>query len=202
MTRRIVRGGLSSHIVVYAALLLGSVLLPISVTHAQERIIRKQVVVEASVKEVWEAFTTNQGAQAFFAPQTKINPVLGGSYEVYFHPDNPHGTRGCEEECHIQSIVPMKSLAFTWGTEPSTKTLRAAGLTTIVFLRFEELSPRKTLVHFTNVGWGEGAEWDQSYTFFDKAWDVALGWLKIRFAKGPIDWANPPEPTESLSTTN
>jgi uncharacterized protein YndB with AHSA1/START domain len=182
----------------------GLVAMPLSAANAQaqERVLRKQVVVDASVKEIWDAFTTNQGAQTFFAPQTKINLTLGGSYEIYFFPQNPHGTRGCEEECHIQSIVPMKSLAFTWGSEPSTKTLHAAGLTTIVFLRFEELSAHKTLVHFTDVGWGEGAEWDLSYHFFDKAWDEALGWLKIRFAKGPIDWTNPPEPTESLSVGN
>jgi uncharacterized protein YndB with AHSA1/START domain len=189
-------------VVFFSTFLLVLALLPASGAHAQERMLRKQVVVDASVKEVWDAFTTNQGAQAFFAPQTKINPTLGGSYEVYFHPENPHGTRGCEEECHIQSIVPMKSLAFTWGAESSTKALRAAGLTTIVFLRFEELSAHKTLVDFTNVGWGEGDEWDQSYNFFDKAWDMALGWLKIRFAKGPINWSNPPEPTESLSVSN
>jgi uncharacterized protein YndB with AHSA1/START domain len=167
----------------------------------QARVIRKQVVVDASLREVWEAFTTNQGAQTFFASKTKINPILGGSYEVYFHPENTKGTRGCEEECRIQSIVPMKSLAFTWGQEPGpgTQSLRDAGLTTIVFLDFKELSPHKTLVHFANVGWGEGPEWDESYKFFTMAWDIVLGNLKMRFAKGPIDWTKPPDVAESFA---
>jgi uncharacterized protein YndB with AHSA1/START domain len=180
---------------------LASILFSASGAQAQDRTIRKQVVVDASLKEVWEAFTTNQGAHTFFAPKTKINLTLGGSYEVYFHPENPHGTRGCEEECRIHSIVPMKSLAFTWGIEPEpgTQILRDAGLTTIVFLDFKELSAHKTLVHFTNVGWGQGPEWDKSYDFFTKAWDQVLGWLRIRFAKGPIDWSNPPEVTESFA---
>jgi uncharacterized protein YndB with AHSA1/START domain len=184
-------------LVFVTAYCLASILFSASGAQAQDRTIRKQVVVDASLKEVWEAFTTNQGAQAFFAPKTKINLTLGGSYEIYFYPGNPNGTRGCEEECHIQSFAPMKSLAFTWGSEPGS--LRDAGLTTIVFLDFKELSAHKTLVHFTNIGWGQGHEWDQSYDTFTKNWDSVLGWLKIRFAKGPIDWSNPPEITESFA---
>jgi|ERR1700730_13348935 uncharacterized protein YndB with AHSA1/START domain len=187
--------------VLVSAFWLAFTLLSVSEVRAQDRVIRKQVVVDASRKEVWEAFTTNQGAQTFFAPQTRINLILGGPYEIYFHPEKTHGTRGCEEECRIHSIVPMKSLSFTWGQEPEpgTKSLRDAGLTTIVFLDFKELSPHKTLVHFTNVGWGQGPEWDRSYDFFTKAWDFVLGYLKIRFEKGPIDWANPPVVAESFA---
>lgn len=184
-------------LIFFIALCLLASLLSVSGALAQDRVIRKQVVVDASLSEVWKAFTTNEGAQTFFGAKTKINPILGGSYEVYFHPQNPHGTRGCEEECHIQSIVPMKSLAFTWGTEPGP--LRDAGLTTLVFLDFKELSAHKTLVQFTNIGWGQGPQWDQAYGFFTKAWDLVLGWLKIRFTKGPIDWASPPEVSESFA---
>jgi uncharacterized protein YndB with AHSA1/START domain len=200
MTKKI-RNRALRPLVFVGAIWLACSFLSVSVAQAQDRAIRKQVVVDASLKEVWEAFTTNQGAQTFFAPKAKINPTLGGSYEVYFFPNNPHGTRGCEEECRIQSIVPMKSLAFTWGNEPTpdTQILRDTGLTTIVYLDFKELSPHKTLVHFTNIGWGQGLAWDKSYEFFNKAWDTVLGNLKIRFVKGPIDWANPPEVVESFS---
>jgi uncharacterized protein YndB with AHSA1/START domain len=188
-------------LVLSGAFLLVSVWLPVSAAHAQDRAIRKEVVVDASLKEVWDAFTTDQGAKTFFAPAAKINLKLGGSYEIYFHPEHPHGTRGCEEECRIQSIVPMKSLAFTWGNEPGpgTQVLRDAGLTTIVFLDFEELSAHKTRVRFTNIGWGQGPAWDKAYDFFTQAWDIVMGSLKLRFDKGPIDWNSPPEITESFS---
>jgi hypothetical protein len=93
----------------------------------------------------------------------------------------------------------MKSFAFTWNTEPRTKTLHAAGLTTIVSLHFSELDSHRTRVDFTDVGWGEGTEWDESYQAFDRDWDVVLGRLKIRFVTGPVNWTNPPQPVESLS---
>jgi uncharacterized protein YndB with AHSA1/START domain len=186
--------------------LLASFAFLLSITapaQAQERVLRKEVAVDASLKEVWNAFTSNEGAETFFAPKTNIFARLGGAYEVYFYPmgAGPDGVRGCEAGCRIQSIVPMKSLAFTWSAEPDTKTLRATGLTTIVYLRFKEFAPRKTLVEFTNVGWGEGDEWDHSYNAFDRDWGVVLGRLKIRFEKGPIDWSNPPKPTETYSVT-
>ena len=96
----------------------------------------------------------------------------------------------------------MQSLAFTWNTEPTTKTLHAAGVITIVSLHFKELSAHRTRVRFSNVGWGEGKEWDESYKAFDNDWNVVLGRLRIRFAKGPLDWANPPQPTESFAVRN
>lgn len=52
---------------------------------------------------------------------------------------------------------------------------------------------------FTQVGWGEGPDWDKALAYFEAAWDVVLGRLKLRFETGPIDWSNPPSPTASLS---
>jgi uncharacterized protein YndB with AHSA1/START domain len=197
MTRKITTFDLFS----FGVWLLASMLFSLPAA-AQQRVLRKQVVVDAPLKQVWEAFTTTQGAETFFAPKANVNPTLGGSYEMYFNPNGPRGERGCEEGCRVQSITPMKSLAFSWSNEPVTKTLRAAGLVTIVYLDFKELSPNQTLIHFTNVGWGEGDEWDASYKTFKHDWDVVLGRLKLRFAKGPIDWKHPPEPTESLAVAD
>ncbi|MBI3665757.1 MAG: SRPBCC domain-containing protein [Acidobacteria bacterium] len=165
---------------------------------AEERVIRKQVVVDASLAEVWKAWTTSDGAATFFAPQANIEARLGGAYELYFFPDQPQGLRGAEG-CQVHSIVPMKSLAFTWGAPPQFPDIRNSGLHTLVFLRFEELGPRKVRVHFTELGWGEGEQWDKVYNYFVEAWDVVLGRLKHRFASGPLDWAHPPRPTESLA---
>ena len=156
---------------------------------AQERMVRKEVVVNASLDEVWHAWTTNEGAETFFAPKTNIDPTVGGHYEIYFAPDNPWGFRGADD-CRVQSIVPMKSLAFTWNAPPDFGVIRT--LHTIVVLRFEELSPKQVKVHFTQMGWGDGEEWDKVYHYFDDAWNVVLGRLRYRFLDGPVDWSNPP----------
>ena len=45
-----------------------------------------------------------------------------------------------------------------------------------------------TKVSLTQVGWGDGGEWDQAFDYFAKAWPRVLGNLKKRFDAGPIDW--------------
>ncbi len=54
-------------------------------------------------------------------------------------------------------------------------------------------------VHFTQLGWGEGEQWDKVFDYFTEAWDIVLGRLQYRFSAGPIDWDNPYQPTASLS---
>ena len=164
---------------------------------ASNRSIEKKVIVDASVESVWKVWTTNEGAQTFFSSQTNIDARLGAPYEIYFKLDEPYGKQG-SEGCRVHSIVPMKMLAFTWNSPPQFRTIREPELHTIVYLRFEELGSQKTAVHFSQQGWGEGADWDAVFQYFEGAWDIVLGRLKIRFASGPIDWQNPPAPTESL----
>lgn len=163
-----------------------------------ERAIRKEVVVQAALADVWKAWTTNEGAQAFFAPRTDIDPTVGGHYEIDFAPQNPVGSRGAEG-CRVHSIVPPTSLAFTWNQPPPIPVLRAAEVRTIVYVRLEEAGAGRTRVRFVQVGWGEGTDWDQAFAYFDSAWDVVLGRLKLRFEQGPIDWANAPNPAASLN---
>jgi uncharacterized protein YndB with AHSA1/START domain len=144
-----------------------------------------------------EGVTTNEGAQTFFSPRTNIDARLGAPYEIYFNHDEPYGKQG-SEGCRVHSIVPMKLLAFTWNAPPQFRAIREAELHTIVYLHFEELDAQTTTVHFSQQGWGEGAEWNDVFRYFEEAWDVVLGRLKIPFASGPIDWQNPPTPRVSL----
>ena len=167
---------------------------------AASRSIEKEVIVDAPLADVWNAWTTNEGAQTFFSPHTNIDARLGAPFEIYFLSDQPYGKQG-SEGCRVHSIVPMKLFAFTWNAPPQFPTIREPELHTIVYLRFEEPEPGKTAIHFSQQGWGEGAQWDDVFHYFEAAWDTVLGRLKIRFASGPIDWKNPPSPKESLNVT-
>lgn len=62
----------------------------------QRRMIRKDVVVNACVEEVWEAWTAPEGAVTFFAPRANIRLAIGGPYELFFDLDAPEGSRGGE----------------------------------------------------------------------------------------------------------
>lgn len=137
-----------------------------------DRVIRREFVVKTSLDRAWAAWTTDEGARKFFAPLTRIEPVTGGAYEIYFLAGNPEGLRGTEG-CKIQSIVPKQTLRLTWNAPPQFA-LRKMGLTTLVTLRFRETKPGETAIQFTQSGWGDGPEWDALYDYFSKAWDTVI----------------------------
>ena len=88
--------------------------------------IRKELVVNASVEAVWQAWTTPQGAVTFFAPRANIQLALGGPYELYFDLDAPEGSRG-SEGLRILSVLPMELLSFEWSTPPENPNVRRDG---------------------------------------------------------------------------
>jgi uncharacterized protein YndB with AHSA1/START domain len=150
-----------------------------------DRILRKEILVSASLEDVWHAWTTNEGAQTFFSSQTNIKLYLGGPYEIYFILDNPPGLRG-SEDCHILSYLPQSMLAFEWNAPPDFGPLR--GINTQVVLQFERINQNETKVILSHLGWGKGEQWDKIYDYFDRAWGFVLGNLKKRFTDGPLDW--------------
>jgi uncharacterized protein YndB with AHSA1/START domain len=160
-----------------------------------ERAVVAEVVVNAAVDKVWEAWTTKTGIESFFAPAGKIELRVSGAYEIYFNPAAPAGQRGGEGNV-ILALQPQKMLAFTWNAPPHLPNVRQQH--TSVVVRFKDLGNSQTKVTLTETGWGEGEEWDQAFAYFSSAWqEVVLPRLKYRFEHGPLDWKNPPDMKKS-----
>jgi uncharacterized protein YndB with AHSA1/START domain len=173
-------------------LTLAALALTAGAAHA-ERVLRAEVLVPAPVADVWAAWTTNEGITTFFAPQGKIDLRVDGTYDVWFNPGNKPGERGAEG-MRILGVEPGKRFTFAWSAPTFLPHVRAQR--TIVEVA---LAPEgdKTRLTFTQSGWGEGAEWDRAYDYFDNAWGaIVLPHLLERFVKGPIDWktAGMPKP--------
>jgi PTH1 family peptidyl-tRNA hydrolase len=152
----------------------------------KERRIRKQVVVPAPVEQVWDAWTTTDGARAFFAPEANIELREDGPYELYFRPDAPPGERGAEG-CKVISFEAPNRLSFTWNAPPEIPEVRR-GEPTRVDVALRPAGRDRTRVALTHSGWGEGAAWDEAYAYFDRAWGKVLDDLRARFADGPLEW--------------
>ncbi len=50
--------------------------------HAAERSIDKQVDIAASLDQAWKTWTTRKGITSFLAPDAKIEPRVGGAFQV------------------------------------------------------------------------------------------------------------------------
>jgi uncharacterized protein YndB with AHSA1/START domain len=159
-----------------------------------ERAIEHEVSVPASIGEVWAAWTTADGARAFFAPECHIDPRPFGEYEIYFQPEAEHGSRGAENN-FVMAVQPERMVSFTWDAPPTLPETR--GQRTFVTVRLEPEAADRTRVRIHHTGWGEGGQWDEAFEYFESAWQVVLARLRSRFVTGPIDWSDPPR--ESLT---
>jgi uncharacterized protein YndB with AHSA1/START domain len=171
---------------ILAALLAAFAAVSSSCAAAQERVIAKDVVVKAPAADVWKAWTTNEGIQSFFAPEAFVEPKAGGPFRIHFNPYAPAGSRGADD-MRVLAVQDGTMLSFTWNAPPYFPEVR--GQNTYVTVRMKPVSDTETRVTLVHGGWGDGGQWDQVYTYFDKAWGTVLGNLQRRFAEGPIDWA-------------
>jgi uncharacterized protein YndB with AHSA1/START domain len=156
-----------------------------------ERAVEGEITVDAPIDQVWHAWTTREGAEAFFAPRCVIAMHPGGKYEMLFDLEEAPGKQGGEGNT-ILAIQPGRMLSFTWNAPPAFAEIREQR--THVTVRLEAIHSSRTRVFLRHDGWGEGSEWDAVFDYFERAWKrIVLPRLKYRFEKGPIDWNCPPD---------
>jgi uncharacterized protein YndB with AHSA1/START domain len=181
-----------------ALVVLGAVWVAAGPAAAGDRVLRGEVTLEASVQDVWDAWTTEEGLRTFFARDAQVDLRVDGLYEVFFDPSAPPGQRGADG-MRILVLEPQRRFAFTWNApldQPEVRRQR-----TIVTLDFADAGGGRTKLRITHWGWGEGPEWDRAYEYFDRAWNHAvLPSLEHHFAEGPIDWSKRPELTPIAGT--
>jgi uncharacterized protein YndB with AHSA1/START domain len=154
---------------------------------AAERALDKEIVVPAPLDKVWESWTTREGIRGFFAPDAVIEPRVGGAFHILIDPLAQPGARGADD-MHFMALQPMKMLSFDWNAPPHLPEARAQR--TFVVLRFEPVDDKNTRVRLHHTGWGDGGQWDQAYSYFDRAWGNVLANLKKRHESGPRDWTD------------
>jgi uncharacterized protein YndB with AHSA1/START domain len=167
------------------SLLIAGAALLLPVAHAAERALDKEIVIKATLDEAWSAWTTREGITSFFAPDARIEPRVGGPFQIYMDPGGEPGMKGADE-MRFLALQPKKMISFDWNAPPSLPEARQQR--TFVVVRFFPVDEKTTRVTLHHTGWGDGGEWDKTYLYFDRAWGFVLGNLKTRFETGPRDW--------------
>jgi len=148
--------------------------------------IETRKTLNAAPRKIWEIWTTEEGVKSFLVKEAKIQPWVGGPYELYFGTDDEPGRQG-SEGCKIVCFEPETTLSFTWNAPPHFPTLRHQH--TLVTLHFQASGDGKTDLELNHTGWGRGEEWDRLFDYFKDAWGYVLDALEERIAKGPKQWA-------------
>ena len=178
---------MTRHAVIAAVLAAIVVLAPGHAARSAERAIEKTVVIDATLDQAWDSWTTREGIISFFAPDAKIEPRVGGAFEIHFDPFAAPGSKGADGMRYM-ALQPKKMMSFDWNAPPHLPEARTQR--TLVIVRFEPIAEKQTRVTLHHTGWGDGGEWDKAYAYFDRAWGSVLANLQKRWTQGPQDWTD------------
>lgn len=161
-----------------------------TVTLEPQRSLHWELVVPATVEEVWRAWSVSEGIAEWSAPGGYVDMRPGGVWEAYFDPERPKGQRGSEGN-EILAVLPGRLLVLRAGAPRWFPTVREERTT--FTLTLTPVGRHHTLVQGTQTGWKEGDEWEEAFWYLARANAVWLDWLHQRFTLGPIDWSEGPE---------
>ncbi|HEU5453458.1 MAG TPA: SRPBCC domain-containing protein [Terriglobales bacterium] len=153
-----------------------------------ERVLRQEIVVPATLEEVWSAVSTSDGLRDWVAPTAEVELKTGGHWYTNYSPGSKIGDPGTIYNS-VLSYVPMKMIAMKIGIAPPIfpKGPSDAG-TLFAVLTLEDLGNRQVRVSEHMVGFGPGEDWDKVYRFFETGNAYTLGQLLKRFEVGPRRW--------------
>lgn len=152
-----------------------------------ERVLRHEVLVNASLADVWNALTTSDGLMSFMAPTVRMELKTGGrfdsNYRVGSKPDDPDAIHN-----QVLNYVPMEMFSIKVGlTKQFPARPREAG-TLFAVLNLRDAGNKQVLVMESMLGWGDGDDWNQVYALFDRGNAYTLAELARRFDQGPAVW--------------
>src|SRR5262245_15516770 len=147
-----------------------------------DKVLRTEVVVDASPEQLWEAFTTKAGAESWMVPLAEIDLRVGGTMRTNYDKKAGIGGPGTIVH-HILAYEPNWMLAMRFDAPANAGWAKIAE-TCWTVIRFEPVSAERTRVVETMVGWGEGPEWDRSYRHFKAGNAWTLEQLRKKFDKG------------------
>ncbi len=152
-----------------------------------ERVLRHEIVVDASLEDVWKALTTPEGLESFMAPVVRVELKTGGRFDSNYRagstPDDPNSIHNT-----VLCYVPLEMFAIKVNlTARFPAEARDAG-TLFSVLTLKYLGNHRVQVTESMGGWGEGKEWDDTYDHFDWGNGYTLGQLFRRFKEGPRQW--------------
>jgi hypothetical protein len=158
------------------------------VTPAGEKVLQQEIVVDATLPQVWQTLTTSEGLCTFVAPTISVELKTGGDWFANYKVGSKIGDPGTIHNI-VLNYLPMKMFSIKIGlTDFFPQELRDAD-SLFEVLMLDDLGNKKVKVVDSILGWKNGPNWDKTYEFFRRGDQATLKALYRRFKDGPIDWS-------------
>ena len=154
-------------------------------TAAGEMILAQEIVVEASLARVWEAYTTSAGWMAWAAPRAEVDLRAGGTIRTHYGAEASIGDPGTNT-LHIVNYVPEKVLTLRaeisdrW---PEVMKEDAGNLMNVIL--FDARGETETLIRSYGVGYRDLPAYDELMDFFIPANEGLFEKLKEHLEESP-----------------
>ena len=164
----------------------GAVRVTTSVEADMSRTMVHEVLVDASVADVWTEISTPQGWMNWAVPSAWISPTDPDILETSYDRTDVPGSPGTIQQRFVARI-PGRLLAFRTIKAPTGfphwETYR--GVTSLF-----EIEPvgRQTRVQLTSTGYSDNDAGRALIAFFERGNAQTLESLQRRFVTGPVDW--------------
>ncbi len=153
-----------------------------------ERILVHEVIIPASLEDVWEAYTTKEGLETWAVPQCEIDFRSGGMMKVRYELEGQIG----DENTVVNFIVNFVTWKMITLQSPLSKRfpeeVRKASPNMYTIVEFQTIDESHTMLTAYETGFKTGDVWDKTIQFFREGNEEAYRMLIDRFVKGPVDW--------------
>ncbi|MGI0053523.1 MAG: SRPBCC family protein [Thermoplasmata archaeon] len=132
-----------------------------------------QVTIPLPLAMIHAALTDQDILDRWMCDGARIEPRVGGAYEVTWEGDTPFVSSGT-----ITRLTPDVDVGFTWRAPPAfDELMNRPEPKTQVYVRLQE-SPEGIDVTLEHSGWGSGPEWEAARSWHFELWDDRLHRLK------------------------
>lgn len=136
-------------------------------TDADDLVLIQEVIINAPVDDVWQAYTTSEGWTAWVAPRAEVDLRLGGTILTSYE-----GEIGgaATNRLEIVNYVPRRLLSLKPDYSPNwPDVMKNDGDRLINVVVFETQSDEVTIVKSYGIGYKDAPEYDELMGFFIQA---------------------------------
>lgn len=133
-----------------------------------ERFLRFEIVVNTTIDETWKIIATQEGIKKWMAPVALLDLRIGGMLKTNYDETAKIDDKGTIT-LGIINYIPSEMITYKITlNELFAEKCRKEDKNLQHIVQLKSLGQNKTKIISTMAGWGQGKEWDEAYTFFEK----------------------------------
>ena len=142
-------------------------------------------VIEASIADVWHAWTTSEGLRAWVAPHAEIDLRLGGTMRTNYNAKGRLGDADTIENT-VLAYEPLRMLSMRVAKPPAGFPFPNAIQKMWSILYLDPIGIRNTRVRTVTLGFDASEESQKMRAFFQRGNAAELAKLQKYFAEKPV----------------